>query len=140
MSDSFRSQYSEFKRRNGMLPGAFTGRDSLPSMLAPGEMVLNPAQIRNVIGNAGRDVFKGAGIPGYAGGAFLTPAPAPSGTISGPQIVFQPNIMVVIEGEGMTEAKVKNVLLNGLKNDSNVKVQLVRTYDDTKPREPKRIR
>lgn len=76
ISPAFRQQFTEFKRRNGMLPGIFTGRDSLPSMLAPGEMVLNPQQIAAVIQNAGGfDVFRNAKIPGYRDGVFVQPAP-----------------------------------------------------------------
>src|SRR5207237_647998 len=64
----------EFRRRNGFLGGTFTGRDTLPSMLAPGEMVLNPSQISRVISAAGFDAFKHAGIPGYAAGTFVAPS------------------------------------------------------------------
>ncbi|HEY0428987.1 MAG TPA: phage tail tape measure protein [Pyrinomonadaceae bacterium] len=59
----FMRQYSDFKRRNGMLAGAFTGRDTLPSMLAPGEMVLNPAQIERIKDAVGYDPFKFGRIP-----------------------------------------------------------------------------
>lgn len=65
MSPDFLKQYGDFKRRNGMMPGAFTGRDTLPSMIATGEMVLNPRQIANVIHAVGEDPFPYAGIPNY---------------------------------------------------------------------------
>lgn len=65
MDSAFAAQYGDFKRRNGMLPGQFTGRDTLPSMLAMGEMVLNPKQINRVINVAGFDPFKYAEIPNY---------------------------------------------------------------------------
>jgi len=65
MDSAFAAQYGDFKRRNGMMAGAFTGRDNLPSMIAAGEMVLNPRQINSVIGAAGFDPFQYAGIPNY---------------------------------------------------------------------------
>ena len=68
MSPSF----MQFRRRNGMLPGQFNGRDSIPAMLAPGEAVLNPRQIGAINRNAGFDVMATAGIPGYAGGGIAT--------------------------------------------------------------------
>jgi hypothetical protein len=71
MSSSFLSQYTGFKRRNGMLHGTFTGRDTLPSMLAEGEMVLNPHQINRVKQVSGFDPFKYARIPNYAEGVSL---------------------------------------------------------------------
>lgn len=84
--------FMAFRRYNGMLGGAWTGRDVIPAMLARGEMVLNPNQQRRVIAAAGADVFKPAGIPGYAGGVAVT---APSQVMMGPE---QPiNIMVSIE-------------------------------------------
>lgn len=66
-----------FRRLNGMIPGIWTGRDTVPAMLARGEMVLNPAQQLRVQQQAGFDVFKNAGIPGYAqGGMVQTAQPA----------------------------------------------------------------
>lgn len=70
MSRGFMQQFAEFKRRNGVLTGTWTGRDTLPSMLAKGEMVLNPEQQDRVIRNARMDPFRNAGIPGYAGGGM----------------------------------------------------------------------
>lgn len=141
MSPEFAAQYGDFKRRNGMLRGAWTGKDTLPSMLAMGEMVLNPMQINRVIRAAGRDVFKDAQIPGYASGTYIAPSPSPNPSpapVASPaataSIVMQPNVTIIIEGEGMTAAKVKDVMLDGLKSDSKVQVQLVETYDKTKLR------
>ena len=74
MDSAFLNQYKDYKRRNGMLEGQFTGIDTLPSMLAAGEMVLNPKQINAVIANAGIDPFKQAGIPGYGNGVYVEPS------------------------------------------------------------------
>lgn len=63
--------FQAFRRQNGMLAGAWTGRDTIPAMLARGEMVLNPMQQASVVRNAGFDVFKTAAIPGYAGGGII---------------------------------------------------------------------
>lgn len=139
MSPEFLKRYGDFKRRNGILAGRFTGRDNLPSMLAPGEMVLNPGQIKAVVRNAGFDAFKNAGIPGYADGGFVRPSTSGTGVPSvgspaGNQIIFQPNITVVIEGEGISDAHIRDVFVDGLTNDQDVKVKLVESYDKTKKR------
>lgn len=63
--------FTAFRRRNGFLGGSWTGRDTIPAMLAHGEMVLNPYQQNRVRAAAGFDVFKPAGIPGYAGGGMV---------------------------------------------------------------------
>lgn len=85
-------QFMAFRRYNGMLAGQWTGRDVIPAMLARGEMVLNPNQQRRVIAAAGADVFKPAGIPGYAGGVAVSESS---------QVMMAPdqpiNIMVSIE-------------------------------------------
>lgn len=80
MSPQFLKQFGDFKKRNGMLSGAFTGRDTLPSMLAQGEMVLNPTQIQRIKAASGFDPFPHAQIPGYAGGTYVAPSvpPAPA--------------------------------------------------------------
>ena len=139
MDRAFLKQYSDYKRRNGMLAGQFTGMDTLPSMLAAGEMVLNPAQIAAVINNAGgSDVFKGAGIPNYATGTYLPPSPQ-SGAIStsasalaGNNSAPPLNVTVVIEGEGISNAKIKDVIIDGFENDRNIQTSLVKNYDKTK--------
>lgn len=68
--------FQAFRRQNGMLAGTWTGRDTIPAMLARGEMVLNPYQQDRVRANAGFDVFKKAGIPGYAAGGMVTGQPS----------------------------------------------------------------
>ena len=138
MDWAFLKQYSDYKRRNGMLAGQFTGVDTLPSMLAQGEMVLNPAQIEQVKRNAGFDAFKGAGIPNYATGTYLPPSPQ-SGAIStsasalaGNNSAPPLNVTVVIEGEGISNAKIKDVIIDGFENDRNIQTSLVKNYDKTK--------
>ena len=143
MSPEFASQYKDFKRQNGMLKGQWTGKDTIPSMLAMGEMVLNPMQIARVIQNAGRDVFKTAGIPGYATGTYIAPSPSPSAAssssiqsptpTSNAQNFIIEKLTVVIEGEGLTEAKVKDVFIDGLKKP-DVQVKVVEAYDKGKLR------
>lgn len=64
---------SAFRKFNGMLGGSWTGRDTIPAMLAAGEMILNPMQQARVRSNAGGDPFRGAGIPGYADGGVVQP-------------------------------------------------------------------
>lgn len=121
-----------FARRNGMLGGTFTGKDTLPSMLALGEMVLNPAQIQNVILNAGIDPFKNAGIPGYAEGNYVAPSfspPSPQpraerfddSARSNNTIVIE-NITIELEAHGITEAKVKEISIDGLNSDKGQRV------------------
>lgn len=74
--------FQSFRRQNGMLGGVYTGRDTVPSMLSPGEMVLNPSQMGRVIGAAGFDVFKTAGIPGYASGGVVQPTTVQNGPVN----------------------------------------------------------
>lgn len=132
MDAAFRRQFGAFKRRNGMLAGGWTGRDVLPSMLAMGEMVLNPMQIARVKAAAGFDVFKGAGVPGYAGGTFVSPS-ASTPSVSVP-VAKQPIIVqLYLTNSGMVESDIKNVLIDSL-GDSDVQVEVVRTYDKGKSR------
>jgi len=134
MSPAFMKQFGDFKRRNGFLGGRFTGSDTLPSMLAPGEMVLNPYQVGRVKANAGMDPFARAGIPGYTTGAVVSSAPQPMTAANmGGQIVVQPQISVTIEGEGITDARIKSVVVDGVK-DPDFQVELVRAYDKGKTR------
>ncbi len=134
MSPAFMKQFGDFKRRNGFLGGRFTGSDTLPSMLAPGEMVLNPYQVARVKSNAGMDPFERAGIPGYSTGAVVSSQSQPMTAASmGGSIVVQPQISVTIEGEGITDARIKSVMVDGVK-DPDFQVQLVRGYDKGKTR------
>lgn len=129
MSPEFRGQFGDFKRRNGMLPGAFTGRDSLPSMLAPGEMVLNPVQQARVIRAAGGDVFKYGGIPGYADGVYAgnpqsesRPFFSPPAIQSAPaNITVNPQFTLVLEGVAMDD-RVEAYLLSERGERTYVKV------------------
>lgn len=134
MSPAFMKQFGDFKRRNGFLGGRFTGSDTLPSMLAPGEMVLNPYQVARVKSNAGMDPFERAGIPGYSTGAVVSSQSQPMTAASmGGSIVVQPQISVTIEGEGITDARIKSVVVDGVK-DPDFQVELVRAYDKGKTR------
>jgi hypothetical protein len=131
MSGDFLRQYKDFKRRNGMLAGAWTGKDTLPSMLAPGEMVLNPSQIRNVQANAGFDVFKGAGIPHYATGVYVAPPPSSTRSETSPQgaVERQPiTVQIMMNNSGLVESDIKGVLVNGLR-DTDVQVELVKAVE-----------
>lgn len=121
----------QFKRRNGMLAGGWTGKDTLPSMLAQGELVLNPVQQARIVAAARHDIFKDKGIPGYAGGTYVAPSftPSPSANTSNQPI----NITIVVEGE-IDAARIKDVVVDGMKNDSEMKVQVVKTYDNAKLR------
>ncbi|MEZ5421856.1 MAG: phage tail tape measure protein [Pyrinomonadaceae bacterium] len=126
MSPAFMKQFSEFKRRNGFLGGRFTGVDTLPSMLAPGEMVLNPYQVARVKSNAGMDPFASAGIPGYGSGLSVPSSPAPmSGAALTPSIVVSPTVQITIEGEGISDARIKSVVVDGM-NETDFQVSLAK--------------
>lgn len=128
---AFIRQHAAVRRRNGLLPGGWTGRDTLPSMLAAGEMVLNPRQIDRVKSNAGFDAFRGAGIPNYAAGAFIGGA---SSAGSAPAAAAQPvTVQIVLNNSGIVESDIKGVLVNGLKQP-DVQVELVKAYDKGKTR------
>jgi TP901 family phage tail tape measure protein len=136
ISPDFMKQYSRFKRRNGMLAGAWNGRDTLPSMLAPGEMVLNPMQIGRVRANAGFDAFKHAGIPHYAAGVSLAPPPgapmrndgAPANRQTGPI-----SVQIVLNNSGMVESDIQSILVDGIKQPE-VQVEIVKAYNKGKAR------
>ena len=131
----------DFKRRNGKLAGNFNGIDTLPSMLAKGEMVLNPTQIQNVILNAGDDPFKNAGIPGYNTGTYIAPSPsAPSASATAapvnsfaPNVIKIENITLVVEKDENGNVSFKELLVDNLKK-SDVQVQVVESYDKGKSR------
>lgn len=65
MDKGFRNQYEGFKRRNGMMPGTWTGKDYIQALIAEKEMVLNPMQQARVIQVTGFDPFAYADIPNY---------------------------------------------------------------------------
>lgn len=89
-----------FRRWNGLLPGVWTGRDSMPAMLAPGEMVLNPMQQARVRAAAGGDVFAAAGIPGYASGGVVQSTVSPMHLT----LVFEHTI----DADGLVRTSLKN--------------------------------
>ena len=126
---------SNYKRRNGMLAGQFTGMDTLPSMLAAGEMVLNPAQIAAVINNAGgSDVFKGAGIPNYATGTYLPPslnvAPSSAAISSTSASESKPQVIqIFVANSGMVESDITDVVIDGFQNNNDVQVELVKAVN-----------
>jgi phage-related protein len=127
---AFIRQHANFKRRNGLLAGGWTGRDTLPSILASGEMVLNPKQIDRVKSNAGFDAFRGAGIPNYAAGTFVGPtSAAPAGNAPAQPVTVQ----IVLNNSGIVESDIKGVLVNGLKQP-DVQIELVKAYDKGKTR------
>jgi hypothetical protein len=135
MDARFASQYGDFKRRNGMLSGSFTGKDTLPSMLAMGEMVLNPYQMQRVRQNAGFDVFKGAGIPNYAGGTYVAPPSQINFAGNNSSAQNQPIVIQVqVNNSGMVESDVTAEIINGLKKNPDVRVELVKAYDKEKKR------
>jgi hypothetical protein len=99
--------FQAFRRYNGLISGAWTGRDVLPAMLARSEMVLNPRQQTDVIRNAGFDVFKTANIPGYAGGGVRPSQPVTSAS-SEPIIVnVDLEFEHYIDAEGMISTQLK---------------------------------
>jgi gas vesicle protein len=126
---AFIRQHTDFKRRNGLLAGGWTGRDTLPSMLAAGEMVLNPKQIDRVRSNAGFDAFRGAGIPNYAAGTFVGPSSSVAPVAANTPVTVQ----IVLNNSGIVESDIKGVLVNGLKQP-DVQVELVKAYDKGKTR------
>lgn len=142
---AFLKQYGEFKRRNGMLQGAFTGQDTLPAMLAKGEMVLNPRQINAVITAAGGvDLFKYAKIPGYASGTYVAPSPsAPSPSIVAPSPYSNPNnqsserrkieITIINNNKGFVESDMPQIIVKGL-DDYDVTTKLFDKINDGRRR------
>jgi Tape measure protein len=131
------ANYGNFKRRNGMLAGTYTGRDYLPSLLGDGEMVLNEYQIDRVKNVSGFDPFKYAKIPNYADGISVSPASQGSSGSLGSQgsnttqINFTPTINISIEGGEVKSVDIQtpegqrvltNVLVNLAKNKELKKI------------------
>lgn len=102
MSRNFIKEIQQYRERNGVLSGGFRGRDTLPSMLSAGEMVLNPRQQASVRQNAGFDAFAGAGIPGYGGNS------ANGGQQSGGPINMTFVFEHQVDSNGMVRTAVKN--------------------------------
>ncbi|MGI8468261.1 MAG: hypothetical protein ACR2N3_07395 [Pyrinomonadaceae bacterium] len=111
MDAGFAKQYGEFKRRNGILPGAWTGTDTLPSMLAAGEMVLNPAQIQIVRQNAGFDAFAGAGIPNY-------------------QPKIEPSVPRFADGVNFSPPSISSSSANNNRNDASLVISIDKVIVD----------
>lgn len=114
LDDSFRNQYEDFKRMNGMLQGQWTGRDELPALLAKGEMVLNPRQIQSVIDVSGFDPFKYAypKIPKYADGGYIAPAQMSQSPANQPK---QPIVINIYStNNGMTESYIRTEVENSM--------------------------
>lgn len=106
MSREFTRQLGDYKRLNGMMPGKYSGRDSINARIGAGEMVLNPMQQQNVRANAGLDPFRNAGIPGYAAGAGPSAGGAAGSGGSMPELtlVFEHSI----DSNGMVKTALKN--------------------------------
>jgi TP901 family phage tail tape measure protein len=105
MDSGFAAQFSDFKRRNGLLSGGTQGVDSLPSLLMPGEIVANQMQQERIRRVAGFDVFAYAGIPNYpkkqkpvkmATGGYIGTAQTSSNSAPPTGAVFNGNI--ILEG------------------------------------------
>lgn len=122
--------FMAFRRRNGMLGGAWTGRDVIPSMLAQGEMVLNPMQQQRVKALAGFDVFKPAAIPGYAGGGMAQTSGQSVMSSGETTMVF--NFEHSIDAEGMVRTVLKNS--NGVQREVKLVVSDGFANDEIKTR------
>jgi len=62
----------------GRIPGVYSGRDTVPALLSPGEVVLAPwqqAAIGHMFGAPPDEVFAAAGVPGFAKGGPVIPSP-----------------------------------------------------------------
>jgi hypothetical protein len=119
--------YRGFKRRNGMLPGVWTGRDYLPSLLADEEMVLNKPQINRIRQLAGFDVFQGANIPNYkpkldmprlelpqlsGGGSLAAPG---GGQPAKPAVkVDLGGIVIKMNGKRIRKADIESIAIGGV--------------------------
>lgn len=144
MDSPFMNQFGDFKRRNGFLTGGIAGKDSLPSLLMPREIVLNEAQQQRIRLAAGHDIFEGKGIPHYASGTYVAPyatgaylpptSPAPSSSSVASPSSAQNNqsmtLTLCLKGDEETLRRVEfeDALIDGLKSDK-VQVQLVKSTD-----------
>ncbi len=134
MDSEFRARHDDFKRYNGMMPGAFTGKDYIKALIADGEIVANPEQIERMRRAAGFDVIAAAGLPNYkpqpappraaesspkfaSGVSFAAPM-ATSGNSGESQ--KQPevrigDIVINLNGKRITNAEIESIAINGVK-------------------------
>ena len=134
MDTAFKNQYLGYKRRNGILPGAYSNGDVLPSLLAGQEMVLNPNQQINVIKNAGGvDVFRGANIPGYAEGKAPRVKPIARPQVSSTSVGSnQPiNVNIYTSNKGMVESDIE-VVVDGRLDAPEVKTKIYENNEKQK--------
>lgn len=146
-SESFFSQLTDFKQRNGMLKGGIPGKDSIPVLAMEGELIANQRQQQKIRDLAGFDVFKYAGIPNYPkkmadGGLIgnsmpsLSPSPSPSAqTIVIETLVLQTDLsigtqdaskMFVAGAETSTGQKViVKSIVNEAKNNDLIKREIL---------------
>lgn len=129
MDAAFASQYNDFKRQNGLMPGTYNGRDYIKALIGDGEMVLNAAQIASVIANSRAgddDPFARAGIPGYvatpqpsvekfnSGVSFAAPTSSPNKSDNVQPIVFSKGaIEIYFKGERLSDGEIERIAING---------------------------
>ena len=131
MDAEFRAQHNDFKRYNGMMPGAFTGRDHIKALIADGEIVANPTQIERMRRAAGFDVIAHAGLPNYkpqpapprakesspkfaSGVSFAAPMTSNSESQKQPEIRIG-DIVINLNGKRITDAEIESIAINGVK-------------------------
>jgi len=134
MDKAFRSQHNDFKRRNGQMPGQYTGRDYIKALIGDGEIVANERQLNRMRRAAGFDVVAHAGLPNYApkaetprfasGVSFAAPIVVsnsgnnPNGNNNTPEIKIG-DIVINLNGERITNAEIESIAINGVKRYVN---------------------
>lgn len=144
MSPEFLAQYGDFKRRSGLLTGGIAGKDSLPSLLMPHEIVANEEHQQRARDLVGFDIWKHIGIPGYASGTYVSSTPAPVYAPQAPAPSFNSDrassggkttieITFVQNHTGIVESDIPQIMVKGL-DDYEVKTKLQKTIKKEKAR------
>lgn len=119
--DQLREQRQLIDGRRGLITGGRPGVDRHLGLFADGEMILNSRHQEEIKRGAGYDVFRHhTRIPNYAEGNFFAPQiVAPSSSQINQTSDTRPiYINITIEGDGISDARIKQVAIDGL--DSKV--------------------
>jgi hypothetical protein len=105
----------------GLVPGIDFGRDSVVSLLRPGEMVLTKAQQSAIAAMAGAGVFRAAGVPGVQREPIFA-----NGGIA--PLAAQPQTIILDVSVGISDSQAEEIVTAGVRGGRgrNVVVRTVR--------------
>ena len=127
------------RRPHGFIAGGRLGVDRHLGLFADGETIINHVDRMKIINGAGYDVFQAhariPNYPKYADGNYFAPfgfSGPTSSAAAANQIVFQPNITVYLSGEGISNVKVQEVIIDDLKSSESLKTAVIDSVNESK--------